>query len=152
MSRDAFDLFAGLEQLGRRNLDWYSSLSPEGKKAAAPLVIMRWLTGTSDQAQVVRINEFANRYVFPLGQEKELLFKLLAASATGKNGRFYWLKGPGVRPAEKLSLEVVKEYYGISGREASTYKLGGETLLEMAAELGWSDEQLKQLKKEVKGG
>lgn len=149
MSRDAFDLFDGLSKLGKRDLGWYDGLTPDGKKAAAPLVIMRWMTGTSDQAQLVRLNTFVNPYIFALGAEKPLLFKLLAAAATGKTGRYFWLKGPGARPAEKLALEVVKQYYGISGREAQSYKVDGESLLEMAQELGWDEEQLKKLKKEV---
>jgi hypothetical protein len=145
-----FDLFEGLSRLGKRDLSWYDSLTPDGKKAASPLVIMRWMTGTSDQAQLVRLNTFVNPYIFALGAEKPLLFKLLAAAATGKSSRYYWLKGPSTRPAEKLSIEVIKQYYGVSGREAQGYKVNGESMLEMAQELGWDDEQLKKLKDEIK--
>ena len=40
--RDAFDLFAFLGQLNKRNLQAYDQLTDEGKKAAHPLVIIHW--------------------------------------------------------------------------------------------------------------
>lgn len=148
MSREAFDLFAALDSLTAGDLNWYSNLSPEGKKVAAPFVIMRWLTGTSDPAQIVRINTFVNPYAFSLGAEKDLLFKLLAASTTHRPKRYYWLKAPGGKN-NKLALEVVKEYYGWSTREAQLQGFEAGDIIAMAEELGWDQEQLKKLKKEL---
>lgn len=129
-------------------MTWYDRLSDDGKKAAAPFVIMRWLSGTSDPAQIVRLNTFVNPYAFALGQEKALLFKLLAAATTHKPKRYYWLKGPGVT-SNKLSLEVVKQYYGWSTREAQLQSFEAPDLVTMAEELGWDADQLKKLKKEL---
>lgn len=145
---EAFDLFAFLGTLSKRDLTAYDKLSDEAKKAAAPFVVQRWLTGTSDAAQIVRVNTFVNPYTFSLGQDKTLLFKLLAAAATGKTSRYSWLKGPGSKN-EKLRLEAIKQYYGISTREAASYAIDSSSILEMAAELGWDDEELKKLKAEV---
>lgn len=149
-NREAFDLFQFLGQLNKRDLQAYDKLTDEGKKAAHPLVIMRWLSGTSDQAQIVRLNEFANKYVFSLGSEKPLLFKLLAASCTGKTGRTQWLKGPG-GSSTRLSLEAIKAKYGCSTREAEHYiKLLDPTdILEYAEEAGWDKDQLKKLQTEL---
>lgn len=150
MNRDAFDLFQFLGQLNKRDLQAYDKLTDEGKKAAHPLVIMRWLSGTSDQAQIVRLNEFANKYVFSLGNEKPLLFKLLAASCTGKTSRTQWLKGPG-GSSTRLSLEAIKAKYGCSAREAEHYiKLLAPTdILEYAEDAGWDKDQLKKLQIEL---
>lgn len=148
--RDAFDLFAFLGQLNKRNLEAYDQLTDEGKKAAHPLVIMRWLSGTSDQAQIIRLNEFANRYVFSLGNEKPLLFKLLAASCTGKTNRTQWIKGPG-GSSTRLSLEAIKAKYGCSTREAEHYirLLDAADILQYAEEAGFDKDQMKKLQAEL---
>lgn len=148
--RDAFDLFQFLGQLNKRDLQAYDKLTDEGKKAAHPLVLMRWLTGTSDQAQIVRLNEFANKYVFSLGNEKPLLFKLLAASCTGKVGRNYWLKGPG-GSSTRLSLEAIKAKYGCSTREAEHYVglLDATDILQYAEDAGFDKDQMKKLQAEL---
>lgn len=148
MSDTAFDLFQFLNILSRRDQLAYEKLTPEAQKSAAPFVIQRWLSGTSDAAQIVRINTFVNPYVFALGQDKALLFKLLAAGATGKTGRYFWIKAPGSK-GEKLQLEIIKQFYGVSTREANEHKIDAETALEMAVALGWDDEELKKLKKEL---
>lgn len=149
----SFDLFEGLAQLSAGNLSWYDDLPAEDKKTAAPFVIARWLTGTADQAQLVRINTFANPYLFALGAEKALLFKLLAAATTGKTRRYYWLKAPGAKATVKLRLEVIKQYYDASTREAAIYSpaVPNADVMEMAEALGWDQEELKKLQKELDG-
>ena len=148
--RDSFDLFALLGQLNKRNLQAYDQLTDEGKKAAHPLVIMRWLSGTSDPAQIIRINEFANKYVFSLGTEKPLLFKLLAASCTGRSSRSQWIKGPG-SGSTKLTVEAIKARYNCSSREAEMYlgSLDASDVLQCAEDAGWDKDQLKKLQTEL---
>ena len=149
----AFDLFEGLAKLSSGDQQWYDRLSDEDKKAASPFVIGRWMTGTSDQAQLIRLNTFVNPYGFSLGQEKALLFKLLAAAATEKPKRYQWLKAPGAKGTVKLRLEVIKQYYEVSSREAALYTtISAEDLIEIAEELGWEKDELTKLKKEVGDG
>lgn len=150
VDRDAFDLFALLGALNRRDLHAFDKLTEAGQAAAHPLVIMRWLSGTGDQAQIIRLNEFANRYVFSLGTEKPLLFKLLAAACTGKTQRVNWLKGPG-SASTRLSIEAIKLQYDCSTREAQGYLplLEPEDVLRFAEEAGWDKEQLKKLGTEL---
>lgn len=150
----AFDLFKGLSDLSKRDLRWYQNLSEEEQKGAAPFVIGRWMTGTSDQAQLVRLNTFVNPYMFSLGTEKSLLFSLLAAAATGKSKRYTWKKAPGMQQTTKLKLEVIKQFYDVSTREATGYAdtIEAEDILAMAEECGWEKEELAKLKKEVGDG
>lgn len=149
-----FDLFQGLADLSKRDLRWYEGLSDEDQKAALPFVITRWMTGTSDQAQIVRINTFVNPYVFSLSTEKGLLFSLLAAAATGKSKRYTWLKAPGAKAATKLRLEVIKRYYDVSTREATGYAdiIDADDIMMMAEECGLDKDELAKLKKEVGDG
>lgn len=146
----AFDLFETLGKIASRDLQWYEKLSDEDKKGAAPFVLMRWLTGNNDRAQLVRINTFVNRYVFSLGQDKELLCGLLAAACTGKGKRFKWIKAPGSKSV-KHSVEVIKQFYDVSTKEATRYQvnISGADLIEMAESLGWEKDELAKLKKEV---
>lgn len=148
--RDAFDLFAFLGQLNKRDLQAFDKLTEEGQKAAHPLVIMRWLSGTSDPGQIIRLNEFANKYVFSLGQEKPLLFKLLAASCTGRVSRNNWIKGPG-GTGTKLALEAIKTKYRVSTREAEQYLrfLEPADVLQFAEDAGWDKAELKKLQVEL---
>lgn len=147
----AFDLFQGLASLGRKDLGWFSSLTPEGQKAAAPFVLMRWMAGTSDRQQILRLNTAANMYMFAGSADKSALLKLLAVSATGKNIRYSWLKGPGAKSKNSV-IEVIKQYYDCSTREAQTYNVKSEDLIQMGEELGWDREQLAKLKKELDDG
>ena len=146
--KNSFDLFAGLTSLSNGNKEWYDNLSAEGQKAAAPFVIARWMAGTSDQAQIVRINTVVNPYLFAGSADKSVLFKLLAVAATGKSSRYSWLKAPGTK-AKKLPIEVLKDYYECSTREAASYKVSDPDLLQMASDLGWSKEEIAKLKKEL---
>lgn len=151
---EKFDLFEGLGKLGKKNHNWYKSLDDSGKKAAAPFVIARWMVGTSDQAQLVRMNTFVNPYLFSLGQEKGLLFGLLAAAATGKNSRYNWIKSPGAKSSPKMKLEVIKQFYEVSTREAELYikNISDSDIIEMSEDLGWEKEQTNLLKKELNDG
>lgn len=150
MSRDALDLFGFLGALNRRDLAAYDKLSDEAKKSAHPFVIMRWLAGTSDKAQIIRLNEFANKHMFPLGQEKALLFKLLAASCTGNVNRTSWIKGPGGN-GTKLAVKAIMERYEVSTREAELYLelLEPADVVLCAEEAGWEKDQLKKLSTEL---
>lgn len=148
--RDAFDLFAFLGQLNKRDLQAYDKLTEEGQKAAHPLVIMRWLSGTSDPGQIIRLNEFANKYVFSLGTEKALLFKLLGAACTGRVSRNNWIKGPG-STSTRLTVEAIKARFGCSTREAEQHLrfLEPADVLEFAEQAGWDKDQVKKLQVEL---
>jgi hypothetical protein len=145
-----FDLFAFLAKLNRRDLLAYDSLSPEQQKNAHPFIVLRWLSGTGDQAQIIRLNEFANRYVFSLGTEKPLLFKLLAAACTGKTQRASWIKGPGSK-SEKLAIEAIKTQYECSTREARDYLplLDAADVVRFAEDAGWEKDAIKKLTTEL---
>lgn len=151
MTENSFDLFQGLSALGGKDLNWFASLSEAGQKAASPFVMARWMTGTSDQSQIIRLNTCVNPYMFGGLADKASLFQLMAAAATGKTKRYQWIKGPGAK-TKKHSIEVIKGYYECSTREAVTYKIASEDLIEMAEELGLDKDEITKLKKELDDG
>ncbi len=145
---DIFDL------LGRLNSptsgDIYSSLSDEERKGFAPLVVMRWMSGTSDERQLMMLNEFVNPVVFPLGKHPHLLMQLLQAASSKTNKRYAWL---GVKSKKKNveGYRVLQEFFQLSAREAKTYDLPqAEELVKMAEQLGWQKDEISKLQKEMK--
>ena len=151
MTDKAFDLFQGLASLGSKDRSWFASLSEAGQKAASPFVMARWMTGTSDRAQIIRLNTCVNPYMFGGLADKASLFQLMAAAATGNSKRYQWIKGPGAK-TKKHALSVIQQFYECSLREASGYKVDSESLIEMAEELGWDKDEILKLKKELDDG
>ena len=150
------DIFKVLDKLSRKNYRYYSSLTEEEQKAVAPLVIMRWLTGTttkSGEDQILALNERANPYIFSLQKHKELLMHLLASSCNGTSQRYSWKKAPVKKTANlPLATEVVKEYYNYNSLHAieALPLLADSDIIEYAFELGKQPDFITKLKRELK--
>lgn len=130
--------------------DIYEKLSDDERKGFAPLVVMRWMSGTSDERQIILLNEFVNPYVFPLGKHPHLLMQLLQVASSKTSKRYAWL---GIKSKKKQveAYRVIQEYFELSARETKTYSLPpAEELLKMAEELGWQKDEISKLQKELK--
>lgn len=145
------DIFKILGELSSGDQMVYRRLSDDEKKGFAPLVIMRWMTGTSDQRQIIALNTFANTKIFPLGKHPELLAMLLASCSSKVSRRYNWL---GIKSGKKKNLtrQVVQEYFDYSSLEMRKLEVlpSDEEILEMAEALGWQKEEMAKLKKELK--
>src|SRR5271157_4210483 len=144
---DIFDLLGKLNN--PKSGDIYSKLTEEEKKGFAPIVVMRWMSGTSDERQIMLLNEFVNPYVFALGKHPHLLMLLLQVASSKTNKRYSWL---GIKSKRKNieSMKVVGEYFDMSDREVSTLNPfpPEAEVMQMAEELGWQKDELTKLKKE----
>ena len=130
--------------------DIYEKLSDDERKGFAPLVVMRWMSGTSDERQIILLNEFVNPYVFSLGKHPHLLMQLLQVASSKTSKRYAWL---GIKSKKKQveAYRVIQEYFELSTRETKTYSLPpAEELLKMAEELGWQKDEISKLQKELK--
>jgi hypothetical protein len=145
------DIFKVLGELSSGDHMVYRRLSDDEKKGFAPLVIMRWMTGTSDERQIMAINTFANKVIFPLGKHPELLSMLLASCSSKVSRRYQWL---GIKSSKKKSLsrQVVQDYFDYSSLEMRkmTVLPPAEEIVEMAEALGWQKDEMAKLKKELK--
>src|SRR5574343_300988 len=113
---------------------------------------MRWMAGTTDQRQIIFLNEIINLAVFNLPEHKELLLKLLTVCSSGKPKRYQWVNYKLTSTKKnKKSIELVSEHYRISLKEAEdAVKLFTPAeLMEMAELQGFQKDELKELKKEV---
>lgn len=151
--KQALNIFSVLGSLNKKQYQFYNALSDDERKALQPLVVQRWMSGTSDPAQVVLINEFVNPFVFPLHQHKELLVKLLSVASSGSNGRSKWLKAKGKRTSSTpLVTGIIKDFYGYNTRDAidALVLLSNDDVVELAVELGRQPEDIRAIKAELK--
>jgi len=132
--------------------DVYASLSDLEKKGFFPLVVMRWLSGTNNEAQILALNDFANKAIFPLGKHPHLLMLLLQACSPGTGGRPTWLGIKGGSKKTQLRNQVLMEFFDISINEvrAMTVFPTDAEIIGMAEEIGFQDDEMKKLKKEIK--
>lgn len=146
------DIFGLLNSLNSaKSGDIYSKLSDDERKGFAPLVVMRWMSGTSDEQQIMLLNEFANPYVFSLGKHPHLLMQLLQVSSSKTNKRYQWI-GIKSKAKNKEAIKVVAEYFEMSVRQAQQLNPfpPPEEILQMAEELGYDKTEITKLQKEFK--
>ena len=145
------DIFKLLRELSSGDLTIWNSLTEEEQKGFAPLVVMRWMSGTQDMAQVAALNEFANRAVFPLAKHPGLLMKVLAACSSRRTSRYQWI-GLKKSSKDKLTQKVIRDFFVCSSVEARKLLVPPQDeIIQMAEELGWQKDEMAELKKELKG-
>jgi hypothetical protein len=147
------DLFGILNKFDKKQRDIWNSLSDEEKKEISPLILMRWLSGTSDQRQIIFLNEIANQLVFQIPDHKELLLKLLSVANSGSSRRYTWLSqksNASEKRGSKRALEIIQQYYQCSPKESKEYLqiLYKEDVIEIAESLGLQKDEIQLLKKE----
>lgn len=143
---DKFDIFPFIAKLNKGDLFAFDNLSQDDKTQANAFMAMKFMSGCTDKSQIIMLNELVNTYIFRLNN-KELMFKLLAASASGRIRSVKW---PGqMREPKNPGLEVISNFFDCSIREAKlmyqNYNI--DDIVEMAETLGYSDDEIKKLKK-----
>ena len=146
------DIFGLLGKINSsKSGDIYPNLSDDEKKGFAPLVVMRWMSGTSDERQIILLNEFVNKYVFTLAKHPHLLMQLLQVTSSKTPKHYQWISIKS-KKKNNLSRRVVKEYFEMSEREVGLLNPfpNCESIMEMAELLGWDKDDINSLKKELK--
>jgi len=146
------DIFKVLGNLNKNNSTFYDNLTNEEQKAIQPLVVMRWMSGSSDARQIYFLNELVNPFVFSLTHHKKLLVNLLSICGSGNFKRFKWIKSASKKTSKiSISVEVVKRYFNYSTKEAhnASLALSSEVILDFAGQLGYQPDEMKALKKEL---
>ncbi len=149
----ALDIFVLLDQVDKKNFQLWDALTDAQKKEFSPLVTMRWMAGTTDERQLIMLNELINTTIFGLTAHPELLLKLLSVCASGKLKRYNWLnyKLSGGKKY-KRSVELIAEHYKLSWEDAAEQRpiFDDAELLELAEIQGWQKDEIAELKKELK--
>lgn len=148
------DIFKILNKLSQKDRKFFSELSEDDMKSLQPLVLMRWLSGTTDARQIYFLNELVNPMVFSIGKHKQLLLDLLMISAPGKQRMYKWNKAKGKNTSNTpKSLALIRQYYGYSTNHAiDTLRiLSNADILQIAEDLGKQPDEIKDITKELKG-
>lgn len=141
-----FDIFPFIAKLNKGDSSAFENLSQDDKNQASPFMAMKFMSGCTDKSQIIMLNELVNTYIFRLN-DKELMFKLLAASASGKVRSVKW---PGqMRDPKNPGLEIISQFFDCSIREAKlmyqNYNIND--IIGMAETLGYPDDEIKKLSK-----
>ena len=140
-----------LKALDQKNISFFDSLDETEKKAFQPLIVARMLSGTASKRQVMMLNQVVNPYIFKLTNHKGLLCKLMTICTSGEVQRYDWMKPQLKSSSFPISVKVIQQYWSCNSVEAerSRLVLSTDDLLEAADELGWQDDDLNKLRKEL---
>lgn len=147
------DIFKVLGRISSKDVEYYRGLTEEEQKALQPLVVMRWLTGTTSAQQIYFLNELVNPFVFNMANHKELLVDLMTVCTSGRSQRYYWNKAQGKRTTKMpTTVGVIREFFSYSTSEAidALPLLDDDQVLWYANELGRQPDDIKLIKKELK--
>lgn len=156
MSDKRLDIFGLLRNIDKQNIEYYSALSDDEKKAFAPVVLMQWMfclkNPSENPLQRILLNEVVNPYIFKLYKHPELLYYLMCVCAPGYQQQYKWKKPNVTESKFPRSLEIVKRVYGYSTKlaEQSMPVLTNEDILQFAIDLGTDADEMKKLKQELK--
>lgn len=148
------DLFGLLDKLNKKEYDLWGKYNDSEKKEISPLIIMRWMSGTSDKRQIVFLNELVNKVVFDLtGAHKHLLLMLLAVASSGTPRRYYWQgqkSSASEKRGAKRAIAVIEQYYQCSPKEAKEHLqiLEKEDVIQICEAIGMQKEDIQLVKKE----
>ncbi len=147
------DLFKLLDNISRKNIGYYDTLSDEEIKEISPLVVMRWLTGSNNAYQIYMLNELVNRFVFDLGKHKKILIYLMMICSAGTASRHKYIKkkGKNVTSTPKV-VEIIKEYFDYSTKDSIEVLplISNDDIISFAGELGRQKNEITIIRKELR--
>lgn len=141
------DIFDQLKAIDRLDIDAIED--EEFEKKFSPYMALKWYAAVKDPLRIKLVNSIANPMIFQLHKEKKLLYYLLCCCSDGSEKRYSWIKRP--KKTNINLLNMVSEYYQISGREAemTIKELNNDDLLEILDLMDYDDKLRNKIKKSL---
>ncbi len=148
-----YDVFEVLTKISTKDREYFENLSEEQWKHIQPLVLLKWMLGTPDPAQLYLLNQFVNPHVFEMYRHPKMLVYGMMACAPGRFTKYRWFKSAGkgnssMPTCNKLLQEVY--HYNESKAGDALPLLSDEDILQLADEAGRQPDEIKLIKKELK--
>lgn len=154
MTDHKLDIFELLKEIDKGNYRYFDNLTEEQIASFSPLVVMRWMSGTDDAKQILRLNTILNPRIYNLAKHKELLYKTLCVCSNKQYKRYTWMK---VLNAKKVGncddvLQIIAKYYSTSIKDSKQIQkiLSVEDFTGILTSLGYQTEDIKKYKKMFK--
>ena len=116
-------------------------------------MVQRWLSGTTDESQIIFLNELVNPFVFSLHNHKELIYQLMTICTNGKPSRYNYPKQKSSRKSNLATvIQAVSTFLGYSTRKAYDVLplLTDDDILYYAGEIGMQSDEISKIKRELK--
>lgn len=153
------DIFKLLEAVDKRDVNFYSNITPEERKGFAPIVAMRWLSaikgGNQENEYYLHVtNDRVNKHLWnsEITKHPELVYKTMALCGLGKKMPHQWIAGFKREKSSKF-VEFLKQYYPTASNDELEYLIEINTieqLSELVSDSGLQDDEIKILVKEIK--
>lgn len=146
------DVFDVLRHLDKKDTRYFEKLTEEQQKAFVPLIVMRWMSGTTNIRQIIFINELVNHLVFSLHRHKQLLYYMLTICGSGQIQRYFWNKTKSKSSSMPKVYDVLKQYFDYNTNQVADVLplLSNDDIIEYAEHLGRQPEEIKSIKNELK--
>ena len=153
MTTHKLNIFDTLNIIQRKSQNGFNCLTEEQQKGFQPLVIMRWLSGTTNPRQVFFLNELVNPFVFNFSKDKLLLYYLMTTCTAGKSQKVKWIKKKSVSNTKQLiTLQIIREVFNYNetkAREALPL-LTDDQIINFAKNHGCQQPEITKIKRELK--
>lgn len=157
--KPALDIFELLGKVDKRDLDFYSNMTPEQKKAFAPIVAIRWMSSVKasedeNEYYLHVTNDRVNKHLWnsEIYKHPELVYKTMALCGIGKGMRHEWIAG-FKRAKNSKFVEFLKTYYPTASKKELEYLVeinDQDQLIQLVHDAGLQDDEIKALVKEIK--
>lgn len=144
------DIWEVLRKIDSHDMSYYDNLPEQSKSGLVPIVTMRWLSGTTNNSQLITLNGIVNGLVFNLHKHPALLYKLMVIATPCSKKDYKWFSQKKKVTATK-SEDILIRYLECSPREAKEFmKLYKPTdIIEMAEALGEPKDVIKGITTEL---